>query len=212
MELDTWNLDDLGGASVFSVNGGGGLVKPLIFAADRPVGEGATDFSAFIESLSNFLNPVPSDFTRGHDPVLVGYFDDASTVDHQARVVREAILKVIEKRKGDSRLTVGGIGQGAQAVRLALVWLEDAKVDHQTQTYFSYNGTPPATSLDEEILERAGWPKLPRKLKLVTEDFTSELKDDDFDETIVGTPNPEWNQGGMLFNRQLVSAFMDKLK
>ncbi|MCX4985550.1 hypothetical protein [Streptomyces sp. NBC_00572] len=80
-------------------------------------------------------------------------------------------------------------------------------MQHQTDTYFSCNGTAPSQE-ESEALERLGqWPQRPRLLKLVNGNFASKLTADDFHENTTGAVDP----GGRLISSEHGSWLLDHL-
>lgn len=183
-----------------------GIIKPLILASGS--GAGATDLDAFQARFYprsySFGDAVRA---RGYDLILVGYDDGDAVLADLATAVRETILQAQSKQSGSATLAVGGVGRGALAARYALASMEREMTDAQTRNYFSYNGTAPSPEESTELDRLGGWPPRPRKLKLVTNDFTSELNDDDFDDNTTGDADP----GGRLVTSAHGSWLLDHL-
>jgi hypothetical protein len=182
------------------------LVIPVLLAA--AVQDGPTDMGAVVAGLDHesysFLSALRS---ADRDLVLVGYSDGSAGLDETAMTDFECVQRTIAERTGDAPLTVGGVGRGVVTTRYSLARMESLGGDHQTGTYFSYNGTAPTTD-EATVLERLGnWPQRPLKLKAVSGEFKDELNDDDFDDNKVGIPN----SGGGLITRELGSWIIDKL-
>ncbi|MDX3535496.1 hypothetical protein PV721_14205 [Streptomyces sp. MB09-01] len=197
-----WQLSS-GAARVFPANGEN-LAKPVIMAGGEV---GPTDFPTFEAGIDHrsysFLAELHA---RGHDLILVGY-ESGSRLADQAKAVEEAVRRASAERYGDDALTVGGVGRGALAARYALARQETNAVDHQTGTYFSYNGTSPSHEEDTALQSLGNWPRRPRTLKLVSRDFADGLSDADFDEATAGAAD----QGGPLITKELGTWLLDRL-
>ncbi len=113
----------------------------------------------------------------------------------------------MSEQSGSAPLAVGGVGRGALAARHTLVHMERQHMDHQTAHYFSYNGTAPSQDESTELEQLGEWPVRPMKLKLVTTDSTSDLRDDDFDDNTSGDADP----GGRLITSPHGSWLLDHL-
>ncbi|MEV7729106.1 hypothetical protein AB0P15_30910 [Streptomyces sp. NPDC087917] len=201
-----WKLSH-GSARVYLANPKNGLRRPLIVLADG--GHGETDLSAFQTALDD---PSYSFITqarrRGNDVILVGYSNGEASLKDHARVVMEVVMKAISERMGNAPLTVGGIGRGALATRYALAQAESMKMDHQSATYFSFDGTAPSQE-EKNDLERLGdWPFRPRKFSLVSDGFTSELNSEDFDDSIEGAADSD----EALITEKLGSWLLERLQ
>lgn len=181
------------------------LVSPLVLAADGQ--DGPTDMDVLVAGLDSesysFLSALPAD----RDLVVVGYSDGNAELATNARAVTECVMRTNAERAGYTPLAVGGLGRGAVITRYSLAKLEMQRMDHQTGTYFSYNGTVPTTDEATELQRLGNWPQRPLKLKAVNGEFKDEFNDDDFDDTKVGAPN-----GGALITRELGSWLIDNLQ
>ena len=190
----TWNLRN-GTAHVYLANERLGLIRPVILVA--PTQAGGTDLTALAEGISSFSTQLRG---SGYDLVLVGYNDGAAPLADLAGTATEAIIRSIAERRGSSPLSVGGIGRGATISGYALGNMESERLDHQTAVYFSYNGTAPNETLPAEA-------QRPRKLKLVSADFTDKLIDGDFDDVVKGAVQSE----GSLITQELGQWLTERL-
>ncbi|SCK40521.1 hypothetical protein B046DRAFT_03774 [Streptomyces sp. LamerLS-316] len=200
-----WKLST-GTARVFPAKDGS-LADPVILAADGQTG--ATDFAAFEAGVGHSSYWVLGELRkRSRDLILVGYNDAAAPLAERAKAVEEAISRTISEQSAFSPLVVGGIGEGALVARYALAHMEFQHVDHQTGTYFSYNGTAPTQ--EQEIAQLRGmgdWPARPRTLNLVSGEFKSNLDAEEFDESKTGAANP----GGSAITKELGSWLLEKI-
>lgn len=102
---------------------------------------------------------------------------------------------------------MGGIGRGALAVRYALAAMEYGQEDHRARSYFSFNGTAPSPQERTDLDARGGWPRLPKKVKLVVGDVADELGDEEFDDSTAAPADP----GGLLIPTAQASWLLDHL-
>lgn len=182
------------------------LVTPLVLVAD--VEDGPTDMAALVADLDHesysFLSALHS---ADRDLVLLGHSDGDVGLVNNARTVTACVFRTIEARVGEAPLAVGGLGRGAVTARYSLARLEMERVNHETVTYFSYNGSVPSTVEAAQLDKLGRWPMRPLKLKTVSGEFKDELNDDDFDDNTVG----DLSSGGALITQELGSWIIDKL-
>ncbi|MCX4783135.1 hypothetical protein [Streptomyces sp. NBC_01264] len=103
----------------------------------------------------------------------------------------DALRWTAAERTGNATLAVGGIGRGALAVRYALAGMEHQRQEHRAGTYFSFNGAAPSVEERAELDARGGWPRQPRKVRLVIGDVVDGLSDADFDHSATAPADPE---------------------
>ncbi|MFB8381790.1 hypothetical protein [Streptomyces rubiginosohelvolus] len=201
---DEWTLH---GGKALILTASHTLHKPVVLFAD-PVA-GATDLASFQAAADHTSYPLLKELERqGLDAILVGYDNGSASLKDLQQTATEAILRTVAEQLGDASLTVGGIGRGALLARLALAGMENDGVDHQTGTYFSYNGAAPASPEETAQLDRVGnWPMRPRLLKLVSADFTDKLSDNDFSGHTAGAANTE----GALITKELGTWLLEQL-
>ncbi|MFJ7274117.1 hypothetical protein [Kitasatospora sp. NPDC098663] len=130
-----------GQAAVYYANPKFGLRKPFIFADG--FNYGPSDLPGLFAYFSTAADGGPGLFdqllSRGYDIVLVGFTERHTHIQANAEVAIAAILRAVAERKGDERLTVGGVSMGGIITRYALAKLETATVDHETATYLSFD-------------------------------------------------------------------------
>lgn len=200
---EKWPLPS-GQAWVFTA--GESLLMPVILVADAQAGQ--PDMAALVAGLDDaaysFLLALRS---ARRDLIVVGYADEGQ-IRSSAKTVTDCVMRAIAEKVSDSPLAVGGLGRGALAARYGLAMLERQRLDHQTATYFSYDGVAPSTDEATELARMGGWPYRPMKLKAVSGGFTDQLNDDDFDDTNVGGPG----SGGASITKELGSWIIDRLR
>ncbi|WP_371519142.1 hypothetical protein [Kitasatospora sp. NBC_01300] len=130
-----------GQAAVYYANPKFGLRKPFVFADG--FNYGPSDLPGLFAYFSTAADGGPGLFDqllgRGYDIVLVGFTERHTHIQANAEVAIAAILRAVAERKGDERLTVGGVSMGGIVTRYALAKLESATVDHETGTYLSFD-------------------------------------------------------------------------
>ncbi|MGH4005101.1 MAG: hypothetical protein ACRDSO_13455, partial [Pseudonocardiaceae bacterium] len=197
---------ELGYGQAWVFTNGDDLVTPVVLAAD--VQDGPTDMAAVVAGLDHesysFLSALRA---ADRDLVLLGYRYGNARLVEDVTAVTECVSRTTAERRGDTPLAVGGVGRGAAMTCYSLVRMEYERRDHETATYFSYNGSALSKDEAEQLNIWVGWPQRPLKLKAVSGEFKDELNDDDFDDTKVGAPN----SGGALITRELGSWIIDKL-
>lgn len=130
-----------GQAAVYYANPKFGLRKPFLFADG--FNYGPSDLPGLFAYFNTVADGGPGLFDQllsaGYDIVLVGFTERHTHIQANAEVAIAAILRAIAERKGDERLTVGGVSMGGIITRYALAKLETATVDHETATYLSFD-------------------------------------------------------------------------
>lgn len=142
---ETWHLPGErahGTAAVYYGNGRTHLEKPFLFADG--FNYGPSDLPALFNHFNApYESGRPGFFdqlqARGYDIVLIGFDERHTRIQHNADVAIQAILRAIAERVGDEPLTVGGVSMGGIITRYALAKLERDRVDHQTNTYLSWD-------------------------------------------------------------------------
>ncbi|NGN68512.1 hypothetical protein G5C51_32020 [Streptomyces sp. A7024] len=184
-------------------------MRPVILAGAG--GTGATDLAAFEAGVDHTSYSLLAALrAQGLDVILVGYNDGNAQLRDLAQAVTDCVQRAQAERSGNAPLVAGGIGRGALAARYALVKLERMRMYHDTATFFSYNETAPTEQEANELNQMGDWPGIPRKLGIVSGDFTSELDlthEGPFDFTKTGARNP----GGPLVTEELGSWLVEEL-
>ncbi|MFJ7268763.1 hypothetical protein ACIQV3_19325 [Streptomyces sp. NPDC099050] len=203
-----WKLD--AGTAWILPASDGGIVKPLVLASKA--GPGETDLAALRARLCSGADAFGDAVrARGHDLILIGFNDGAAPLPDLADTVVDALRRTAAEQTGSAPLAVGGIGRGALAVRYALAAMEYRQEDHRARRYFSFNGTAPSPQEHAELDARGGWPRLPKKVKLVVGDLagdvTGGLSDEDFDDSTTAPADP----GGLLIPTAQASWLLDHL-
>ncbi len=120
-------------------------------------------------------------------------------------MVTAGVNRDCRKRAGGSRMAVGGVGRGASAALYALGDAEARGDDHETELFFSCNGTAPTGG------EAPSPPMVPLKLGMVSLDFAGEPVDapeGGYDDTrAVGRTTAE----GPLIPEELGTWLLDQL-
>ncbi|MER7848135.1 hypothetical protein ABTZ03_29805 [Kitasatospora sp. NPDC096077] len=141
----TWDLIGThasGQAAVYYADGRTHLEKPFLFADGFNYGK--SDLPALFEHFNTpYQEGTPGLFdqllARGHDIVLIGFERRHTRIQHNADLAAKAIERAIAERIGDARLTVGGVSMGGIITRYALTKMEHDDINHQTDTYLSWD-------------------------------------------------------------------------
>ncbi|WP_329489953.1 GPI inositol-deacylase [Kitasatospora sp. NBC_01246] len=130
-----------GKAAVYYANPKLGLRKPFLFADGFSYGPSKLPelFAYFNQPYDDKQGLFDQLLARGFDIVLLGFEERHTHIQANAEVAIAAIQKLIDERVGDERLTVGGVSMGGIVTRFALAKLETQKMDHQTETYLSFD-------------------------------------------------------------------------
>ncbi|MFJ2193372.1 esterase/lipase family protein [Kitasatospora sp. NPDC087861] len=131
-----------GQAAVYYANPKLGLRKPFLFADG--FNYGPSDLPGLFSYFNTVADGRPGLFdqllAKGYDIVLIGFTERHTHIQANAEVAIDAIRRAIAERKGDERLTVGGVSMGGIITRYALAKLEsDPQGDHQAATYLSFD-------------------------------------------------------------------------
>ncbi|MFF2039932.1 hypothetical protein ACFVVX_05860 [Kitasatospora sp. NPDC058170] len=130
-----------GQAAVYYANSKFGLRRPFIFADGFNYGR--SDLPGLFAYFNQPYDGNPGLFDQllgqGFDIVLVGFEERHTHIQANAEVAIAAIFRAIEERVGKAMLTVGGVSMGGMITRFALAKLETMKMDHETETYLSYD-------------------------------------------------------------------------
>ncbi|MEU6723198.1 hypothetical protein ABZ917_05750 [Nonomuraea wenchangensis] len=131
-----------GRAHVHLAEGRTSPVRPLIFADG--FNYGPSDLASMWRHFNAPYEPgVPGLLDQllemGLDVILLGFDQRQAYVQANAAVAVTCLLRVLEARRGDTPLIVGGVGAGGMITRYALARMESEGVDHQTDKYFSYD-------------------------------------------------------------------------
>ncbi|MEV6399564.1 hypothetical protein AB0M39_33065 [Streptomyces sp. NPDC051907] len=118
------------------------LTRPMIFADG--FGHGRSDLPAlwdhfnrpYGDSGQRFLDQL---LGMGVDVILLGFDARHTYVQANAGVAISCIERAKDERRGARPLIVGGVSTGGLITRYALAELESVGVDHQTETYLSYD-------------------------------------------------------------------------
>ncbi|MFF0547115.1 lipase family protein [Nocardia thailandica] len=154
---------DLHGSTAWVFTTQRGLQRPFVLVADG----GPADMAALGEAADAADFALRAQLTqRGYDLILVGFDHDPADPAKSADTVRHAVLRAVAQRLGSVPLMLGGIGRGALVARYALARMEHEHMDHQTQTYYSYNGVAPTAQEAGEFERVGGMPRRPRLLKI----------------------------------------------
>ncbi|MGR6913892.1 hypothetical protein ACU635_06525 [[Actinomadura] parvosata] len=131
-----------GRAAVHLAEGHDALTRPLILADGFNYGPSDLDAlwrhfnQPYQQGVPGFLDQLRS---MGIDVVLLGFDQRHIAIQANAAVAVTAVLRAIEERRGDTPLVVGGASMGGIVTRYALARMENERVDHQTDKYFSYD-------------------------------------------------------------------------
>jgi hypothetical protein len=132
-----WKLPG-GTAWVYYGVGNRGLVRPVILSDGFH--QGATDLNEIWDGLERGKFAFATNLrNRRCDLVIVGYDDCTASILDNARAVTECIFRSSAERMGSAPLAVGGFSMGGLITRYVLAKLEMERMDHQTDTYFSYD-------------------------------------------------------------------------
>ncbi|MFI9245306.1 hypothetical protein ACIGXF_22605 [Streptomyces sp. NPDC053086] len=131
-----------GTAAVYLAEGRKNLERPFIFA---------DGFNYGLSDLPGLWNHFNAPYKKGKpglldqllaaglDVVLVGFEQRHTYIQANAGVVISAIQQAISERQGDAPLIVGGVSMGGMITRYALAEMEAHSMDHQTETYLSWD-------------------------------------------------------------------------
>jgi hypothetical protein len=189
----------------------GGLVRPLLLAADA--GPGPTDLAGLERRLDHAaFSFLAHAHRRGFDVCLVGYADGRGTLDELAGAVRRAVDHTRGARTGTAPLTVGGVGRGALAARHALLRMEEEGLSPDTAFHYAVNSAEPTAQEAEYLTRRGGLPRTTENIKLITLAPESEpLLDPAYDNVFV-TPAPRaTDRPGPLLPEDLTICLLDCL-
>ncbi|MGW0802373.1 esterase/lipase family protein [Nonomuraea sp. NPDC002799] len=131
-----------GRAAVHLAEGSATLTRPLIFADGFNYGPSDLDAlwthfnKPYQKGSPGFLDQLRS---MGIDVILLGFDQRQTYIQANAAVAATCIKRVIQERRGDDPLVVGGVSMGGLITRYALARLENDGFDHQTDKYFSYD-------------------------------------------------------------------------
>lgn len=131
-----------GRAAVHLAEGHDALTRPLILADGFNYGPSDLDAlwrhfnKPYAKGKPGFLDQLR---TMGIDVVLLGFDQRHVAIQANAAVAVSAVQRVIEERRGDDQLVVGGVSMGGVITRYALARMENERIDHQTDKYFSYD-------------------------------------------------------------------------
>jgi hypothetical protein len=125
-----------GRAAVFLRNSKFGLQRPFIFADGFNYGPSDLD-----DLWSHFNNHglLERLLLAGRDVVLLGFDTRHGHIQDNAGIAISCIQRAIAERIGDEPLIVGGVSMGGIVTRYALAAMEHEGLDHQTNTYISYD-------------------------------------------------------------------------
>lgn len=140
-----WNLTnqrpyaDAGATGRAAVHFGGGrdhIERPFIFADGFNYGPSNLDdlwdhFNAH-QLLDRLLD-------AGIDVILLGFDARHGHIQDNAGIAIDCIRLATAAREGNERLIVGGVSMGGIITRYALAVMENDGLDHQTETYLSYD-------------------------------------------------------------------------
>ncbi|MEV4173240.1 hypothetical protein [Nonomuraea sp. NPDC049709] len=131
-----------GRAAVHLADGHDALTRPLILADGFNYGPSDLDElwrhfnKPYQKGAPGFLDQLR---TMGIDVVLLGFDQRHISIQANAAVAVTCVLRAIEERRGDNPLVVGGVSMGGMITRYALARMENERIDHQTDKYFSYD-------------------------------------------------------------------------
>ncbi|MCF6467686.1 hypothetical protein FAF44_04565 [Nonomuraea sp. MG754425] len=131
-----------GRAAVYLAAGHRALTRPFILADG--FNQGPSDLDGlwrhfnqpYQKGTPGFLDQLG---TLGIDVILLGFDQRHAAIQANAAVAVTAVLRAIEERQGDDPLVVGGVSMGGIVTRYALARMEQERVDHQTDKFFSYD-------------------------------------------------------------------------
>jgi len=138
---EVWELDG-GTAWVWLAPGNETLTKPVIIADGFSAGASFLAEWAGLWKASGIVGVHPWGtqlHEAGHDVVVLGYDSRSAPISDNARVAIECIRRAIQERSGDTPLVVGGLSMGGLVTRYALLQMEELGIDHEVETYFSYD-------------------------------------------------------------------------
>ncbi|MFD5701668.1 esterase/lipase family protein [Streptomyces lasiicapitis] len=134
---EEWPLQN-GTAWVYYGQRNEGIKRPVILADG--FNYGPSDLNGLWDHLNNgsyaFLSELRQ---RGRDVILLGFSERSASILENAKAAEEAILRANAQKEGNARLVVGGFSMGGMVTRYALAHLERRRVDHEVDTYLSYD-------------------------------------------------------------------------
>ncbi|MEV5494020.1 hypothetical protein AB0M50_01310 [Nonomuraea fuscirosea] len=131
-----------GRAAVHLAEGHDALTRPLILADGFNYGPSDLDElwrhfnKPYAPGKPGFLDQLS---TLGIDVILLGFDQRHIAIQANAAVAVTAVQRAIDERWGDDQLVVGGVSMGGLITRYALARMENERIDHQTEKYFSYD-------------------------------------------------------------------------
>lgn len=131
-----WDLPG-GFAWVYYGEGSRGVERPVIMADGFNLGK--SDLTVLYAGLDRDYPLITKLRQQRRTVVLLGFDERTASILINARAAKEAILRTVSERIGDSPLTVGGFSMGGLITRYALAELEAQGVHHETALYFSYD-------------------------------------------------------------------------
>lgn len=131
-----------GTAEVYLADGHKTLERPFIFADG--FNYGPSDLPGLWAHFNApYKKGKPGLFDQllaaGIDIVLLGFDQRHTYIQANAGVVISAIQQVISERKGKTPLIVGGVSMGGMITRYALAEMESQDMNHETETYISWD-------------------------------------------------------------------------
>ncbi|MFY9317355.1 MAG: hypothetical protein WAO95_17595 [Burkholderiales bacterium] len=106
------------------------MTRPIIVSEGFP-GNYSIDYLWEVLNKQNLATDL---LAQGHDLVVLGYANGTISIEGNAYVAVEAILR---SQGSSTPLIVGGASMGGLITRYALTFMENAGIDHQTGKYFS---------------------------------------------------------------------------
>lgn len=175
-----------GSAEVYLANGHKSLERPFIFADGFNYGPSDLPglwghFNApYKKGKPGLLDQL---LAAGIDVILVGFEQRHTYIQANAGVVISAIQQAISERQGNAPLIVGGVSMGGMITRYALAEMEHHSMDHQTETYLSWD-TPHNGAWIPLVLQQmayffesfpTGTPDAPKQAELIRSPAAQQL-------------------------------------
>ncbi|MEU2236667.1 hypothetical protein ACH4A8_11420 [Streptomyces vietnamensis] len=196
---ETWTLRN---ATAWVFTADENLTRPVLLVGDA--GTGLADLAAGADHGSySLLSELKA---RGRDLILLGLPADGSMTGDGGSV-QNAVVRALAERHGDTRLTVGGTGQGALAARYALAGMEYQRIDHRAGLFFSHNGASPELEDEAELSRMGDRPRIPLFLRLADSGVDDGLDEEIADETITAEAGP----AGPLLSKEYGSWLLERL-
>ena len=127
-----------GSARIYYANPKMGLRRPVILSDG--FNSGPTDFNDFWQGLNEKDFAFATELRRrGHDLILLGYQERSASILQNAEIATQCIMRAIAERVGGTPMLVGGFSMGGLVTRYALAKMEQQAIDHQTDTYLSFD-------------------------------------------------------------------------